>query len=64
MDNKSLIDVTNIDDGKFFLLSIAKRGYDYFKLLELDADEILDIAEFEEIADAIESVRYEETKGN
>jgi len=58
-----LIDFTNIDDSKFFLLSIAKRGYNYFDLIKLDADDVLDIAEFEEIADAIESIRYEQSKG-
>ena len=50
---------TNINDVDLFILSIAKRGYDYFKLKELDADELLDIAEFEEINSAIEELQYE-----
>ena len=57
-----MIEYTNIDDDKFYLLSLSKRGYDFHKLQEMDADDILDIAEYEEIHDAIEFIQYEKAK--
>lgn len=47
-----------MDDVDFLIMSIAKSGgHDYFKLKELDTKELLDLAEFEHIWNAMSEVQ-------
>lgn len=54
----NLIEFTNISEDKFLFLTLQKRGYNLKELEKMEAEEILDIVEFEEINDAIETVRF------
>lgn len=56
--HNDLLEHTNINEVDFFIMSIAKSGgHDYFKLKELDTKELLDLAEFEHIWNAMQYVQ-------